>query len=215
MAVSLASFAADGPILVVGDSLSAAYRIPETRSWVALLARRLPDRRIVNASISGETSAGGRARLPGLLARFAPRIVVIELGANDGLRGQPIDRLRENLAAMIRQARDHGAAALLVGMELPPNYGRRYTTAFRRVYRELARAYRVPLVPFLLAGVATVPSLMQADGLHPTAAAQPRILETVWPVLEELLADTGRMAGPSNASSEVDTRPTAAGGEAR
>ncbi len=189
---SFAAITGGGTLLVVGDSLSAAYGIPEARSWVALLARRLPDRRVVNASISGETSAGARVRLPELLERTDPDIVVIELGANDGLRGQPIDRLHDNLAAMIRLARAHGAAVLLVGMELPPNYGRRYTRDFRAVYRELAREYGVPLVPFLLTGVATEPGLMQADGLHPTAAAQPRILETVWRGLAGLLAGRGQ-----------------------
>lgn len=180
------------PVLVVGDSLSAAHNIPLAAGWVHLLETRLanmrPPRAVVNASISGETSAGGLARLPQLLAAHKPGIVILELGANDGLRGQPLDALETNLAAMIDAAYAAGAKVLLVGIELPVNYGPRYRDGLRAVYAKLAAAKHAPLVPFLLAGVALDSSLMQADGLHPTAAAEPRVLANVWAVLEPLLA---------------------------
>jgi len=139
------------------------------------------------ASVSGDTSAGGLSRLPTLLAAHAPQLVLIELGANDGLRGQPPAQLQQNLAAMIAQSRAVGAQVVLLGMRLPPNYGPRYTGAFERVYVELAQREAVPLVPFLLDGVGGVSGLMQADGLHPTAAAQPILLENLWPTLQPLL----------------------------
>lgn len=183
---------ADVPVvLVLGDSLSAAHAIPVEAGWVALLDRRLSDSgrgRVVNASISGETTAGGLARLPGLLAEHRPGLLVLELGANDGLRGLPIAQISDNLEAMVELAQAAGAAVLLVGIELPINYGPRYRGALRDVYAELARRHGTGLVPFLLEDVALAPGLMQEDGLHPTAEAQPRLLETVWPALEAQLA---------------------------
>ncbi|MDZ3823906.1 MAG: arylesterase [Pseudoxanthomonas sp.] len=183
---------ADVPVvLVLGDSLSAAHAIPVEAGWVALLDRRLSDSgrgRVVNASISGETTAGGLARLPGLLAEHRPGLLVLELGANDGLRGLPIAQISDNIEAMVELAQAAGAAVLLVGIELPINYGPRYRGALRDVYAELARRHGTGLVPFLLEDVALAPGLMQEDGLHPTAEAQPRLLETVWPALEAQLA---------------------------
>ncbi len=181
-------------VLVVGDSLSAEYGLARGSGWVALLEQRLARERIaarvVNASISGETSAGGRTRLPALLARERPALVVIQLGANDALRGLALEATRDNLAAMLRAARGAGARALLVGMKMPPNYGRRHAEQFYALYAELARAEGVPLVPFLLAGVADAPdplALFQADRIHPNAQAQPILLDNVWPLLRPLL----------------------------
>jgi len=183
---------ADPPvILVVGDSLSAAYGIRLEQGWVSLLQRRLEAEgygyRVVNASTSGETTGGALARLPRALERHRPAIVVLELGANDGLRGLPISQVRANFDAMLQLSRAAGARILLIGMHIPPNYGPSYTSAFDSMYRELAPADDPPLVPFLLDGVALDDSLMQADGLHPNAAAQPRLLDTVWPKLKPLL----------------------------
>jgi len=180
------------PLLVLGDSLSAAYGLAPQEGWVALLAERVqsskaPIRKIVNASISGETSAGGLARLPALLAEHKPALVVIELGANDGLRGLPLAQLRDNLAKILAATRAAGARAVLVGIELPINYGPQYRDGLRELYRGLAHEFNVPLVPFLLEGVALDPALMQDDGLHPKAAAEPRVLENVWKVLEPAL----------------------------
>jgi acyl-CoA thioesterase-1 len=178
-------------ILVVGDSLSAGYGIELRAGWVTLLQQRLTQQgyphRVVNASISGDTSAGGRARLADALKRHRPQIVIIELGANDGLRGLSLRATRTNLEAMIKAAQSAGARVLLVGMQLPPNYGPEYTGKFRAIYRDLASRYNLALVPFLLDGVALTPGLMQPDGLHPRAAAQPRLLDNVWPRLEPLL----------------------------
>lgn len=177
---------------MLGDSLSAAHNIPVEAGWVHLLGGRLgkmvPPWRVVNASISGETSLSGRNHLPGLLASEHPAVVVIELGANDGLRGLPLDVLRDNLAAMIDIARKSGAKVLLLGIELPVNYGPQYRDGLRAVYADLARDKHVALVPFLLDGVALDPSLMQDDGLHPLAAGEPRVLETVWKALLPLLS---------------------------
>jgi acyl-CoA thioesterase-1 len=184
--------AAPRPLLVLGDSLSAAHGISPRDGWVALLQARLaqqsPARPVVNASISGETTAGGLARLPALLEEHQPALVVLELGANDGLRGLPLATIRANLASMLQQVEAGGARALLVGIELPVNYGPRYRDGLRTMYRDLATEFNVPLVPFLLEGVALDPALMQEDGLHPTAAGQPRVLENVWPVLQPALA---------------------------
>jgi acyl-CoA thioesterase-1 len=184
--------AAPRPLLVLGDSLSAAHGIAQRDGWVALLEARLAQqpaaRPVVNASISGETTAGGLARLPSLLEKHHPALVVLELGANDGLRGLPLATVRANLAAMLEQIEAAGAHALLVGIELPVNYGPRYRDGLRTMYRDLATEFNVPLVPFLLEGVALDPALMQEDGLHPTAAGQPRVLENVWPVLQQALA---------------------------
>ncbi|TCJ13425.1 arylesterase [Parasulfuritortus cantonensis] len=188
--------AAASTVLVYGDSLSAAYGIPRQSGWVALLERRLAERtpawRLVDASVSGETTAGGRARLAAVLARHRPDVVVLELGANDGLRGLPLDLAAANLKAMAAAARRAGARVLLVGMQLPPNYGIAYAREFRALYPRLAERERLALVPFLLDGLATRPELFQADGLHPTAEAQPRLLENVWAGLAPMLA--GRAA---------------------
>jgi acyl-CoA thioesterase-1 len=178
-------------VLVLGDSISAAYGIQRDQGWVALLEARLktlnPGHAVVNASVSGDTTGGGRARLPQALALHAPDIVVIELGGNDALRGYPIDRIRGNLSAMAKAAIDAGARVIVAGMQIPPNYGPRYTQGFARTFVEIAERYDVSLVPFLLDGIATDAALMQADGIHPTAAAQPQILENLWPQLAPLL----------------------------
>lgn len=189
--VALVQSAAAGTLLIVGDSISAAFGLETRQGWVSLLEERLreaaPQWQVVNASRSGETSAGGRSRLPALLERHAPQLVLIELGGNDGLRGQPPAQMQANLAAMIEAAQAGDARVLLLGMKLPPNYGPRYGDAFEQVYRQLATDYRVPLVPFFLEGVGGVGTLMQADGIHPNAAAQPRLLENLWPTLVPLL----------------------------
>ncbi|WP_349571504.1 arylesterase [Azotobacter salinestris] len=180
-----------GTVLVVGDSISAALGVETSQGWVALLERRLSERglehRVVNASISGDTSAGGLARLPGLLATHRPNLVIIELGGNDGLRGQPPQQLQQNLAAMIERSHASGARVVLLGMQLPPNYGPRYNQAFSQVFATLAEEKQVPLVPFFLEGVGGVPGMMQADGIHPTARAQRKMLDNLWPTLEPLL----------------------------
>jgi len=178
-------------VLVLGDSLSAAHNIPVEAGWVHLLEVRLkqmePGWSVINASISGETSVSGRNRLPALLTQYHPRIVVIELGANDGLRGLPLTDLRSNLAAMVDAAQHAGAKVLLLGIEMPVNYGPQYRDGLRAIYADLARAKRTALVPFLLEGVALDPALMQEDGLHPTAAGEPKVLDNVWPKLKPLL----------------------------
>lgn len=177
-------------LLVLGDSLSAAYGMATEAGWVSLLQRRLDERglsyQVVNASISGETTAGGLSRLPALLEAHRPAIVVIALGANDGLRGFAFETLRSNLGQMIRLSRAAGSRVLMAGIRLPPNYGAAYTEGFQAVFQEVAAAERVPLVPLLLAGVEGF-ELMQADGIHPSPAAQPRILDNVWAELEPLL----------------------------
>lgn len=177
--------------LVVGDSISAAFGLDTTQGWVALLQKRLDQQgkriQVVNASISGDSSAGGLARLPALLAEHRPALVMIELGGNDGLRGTPLAQLQQNLANMIATSKSSGAQVLLLGMRLPPNYGKRYTEGFAGVYEQLAATHQVPLLPFFLEGVGGVPGLMQADGIHPTAAAQPRLLDNIWPLLKARL----------------------------
>jgi acyl-CoA thioesterase-1 len=178
-------------VLVFGDSLSSAYGIAQSRGWVALLGERLkrelPDYIVVNESISGETSAGGRARIDAALARHKPAIVVLELGANDGLRGLPIVQMKQNLAAMIGQSQKAGARVLLLGMKLPPNYGPDYTQSFEAAFGELARRHRTALVPFLLEDIAEQADMFQPDRIHPTEAAQPPMLERVWKALRPLL----------------------------
>lgn len=179
-------------VLVVGDSLSAAHNIPPESGWVNLLQQRVKQQRtpappIINASISGETSAGALTRLPALLGKHRPAVVVIELGGNDALRGLNPAQLRGNLEKMIVASQKAGAKVLLLGIDVPPNYGPAYRQRLKEVYAGLARQYQVPLLPFLLEGVALQPGLMQADGLHPTAAAQPRVLDNVWPYLKPLL----------------------------
>ena len=180
-----------GTALVVGDSISAAFGLETSQGWVQLLQQRLNDGehdyRVVNASISGDTSAGGLARLPALLSEHEPDIVIIELGGNDGLRGQPPAQLKRNLAAMAEQAQQAGAKVLLLGMRMPPNLGQRYTSAFADAFDSLAAEKALPYVPFLLEGIGGVQGMMQADRVHPTAQAQELMLDNVWPVLEPLL----------------------------
>ena len=178
-------------IVVVGDSLSSGYGLIAEQSWVAMLRERLDAEAygydVVNASIAGDTSSGGLARLPRLLEQHSPAVVVIELGGNDGLRGQPVETLRANLAKMIELSQQRGARVLLAGMQIPPNYGPAYTRSLTAVYPELAMRYRVTLVDFLLDGVALHPELMQHDGIHPNAAGQKIVLENVWRVLRGVL----------------------------
>jgi acyl-CoA thioesterase-1 len=191
LASSGAGFCAEKSILVFGDSLSAAYGIAQARGWVALLAERLkrerPDYSVVNASISGETTAGGAARISKALAQHKPAIVILELGANDGLRGLPLEQMKQNLASMIEQAQKAGARVLLVGMKLPPNYGPEYTRAFDSAYPELAKRYKTALIPFLLEDFAEKMELFQPDRIHPTEEAQPLMMERVWKTLQPLL----------------------------
>ena len=180
-----------GTILVYGDSISAAYGIEYEQGWVSLLARRVaPEHDVINASVSGETTGGGLTRLPKTLEVHQPDILILELGGNDGLRGYPVSKIRDNLTAMIEQAHEASATVLLVGMVLPPNYGRRYTTAFEKTYSDLAMQYNLPFVPVLLEGVMTDRALIQRDGIHPTPEAQPRVMEDVWQVLAPLLIET-------------------------
>lgn len=177
-------------VLILGDSLSAAHAIPVESGWVSLLEQRVSENaraRVVNASISGETTAGGLSRLPALLAEHEPAIVAIELGANDGLRGLPMAQIKDNLGKLIDLSKQAGARVLLVGIELPVNYGPRYRAALREIYAELAIERSTQLVPFLLEGIALEPRLILDDGLHPNADAQPLILDNVWPVLEPML----------------------------
>jgi len=178
-------------ILVMGDSISAAYGFEIDQSWPALLQQKLDrqggDHQVVNASISGETSAGGSSRIDQELRRYHPAIVIIELGANDGLRGYPPARMKANLERMIERSRASGSQVLLLGMRIPPNYGRRYTEMFYGVYSELEKEQVIAFVPFLLDGVAAQTGMIQHDGLHPNAKAQPVIMELVWEKLEPML----------------------------
>lgn len=180
-------------ILVVGDSISAAFGLEISEGWVSLLEERLQARDepvpVVNASVSGDTTAGGLARLPRLLERHEPDLVVIELGGNDGLRGMAPANMQQNLSQMVKLALEADAEVLLLGMQLPPNYGLRFTEAFAQVFVDVSEEHDVPLVPFVLEGIAGVAdrSLMQADGIHPTAAAQQRILDNAWPPIEAWL----------------------------
>ncbi len=181
-------------LLVVGDSLSAEYGLQRGSGWVALMSERMsrehPDAVVVNASISGDTTAGGLARLPALLRQHRPTLVVLELGGNDALRGLPIDTTRSNLVEMARLAKAAGAKVLILGMQLPPNYGRSYGDRFAALFAEVAKSQGTALVPFMLKGVADIPqseAMFQADRIHPLASAHPIILGNVWPVLEPLL----------------------------
>ncbi|MFV3334198.1 arylesterase [Pseudomonas sp. NY15437] len=183
--------AAAQTLLVVGDSISAGLGLDTSQGWVNLLDKRLKeqgfDYRVVNASISGDTTAGGLARLPALLSEQKPALVVIELGGNDGLRGMAPAQLQQNLNAMVQQSRQAGARVVLLGMRLPPNYGQRYTDAFAQVFQSVANEQKIALVPFFFDGVGGVQDMMQADGIHPAVAAQPRLLDNVWPTLKPLL----------------------------
>jgi acyl-CoA thioesterase-1 len=195
-----AAAAAPAAILVLGDSLSAEYGLPRDTGWVRLLADRMAKEgaqySVVNASISGETTSGGRSRLPQLLEQHRPAIVVLQLGGNDGLRGLPPAAMRDNLAAMIAASRRAGAQVLLIGMRMPPNYGRDYAERFAAVYGQLARDEKLPLVPFLLDGFAEDLTYFQADRIHPSERAQPRMLETVWPRLAPLIRGKGGAGTP-------------------
>ena len=178
-------------ILVLGDSVSAGYGLTVGEGWVSLLQGRLKTQgygyRVVNASVSGETTTGGLARLPRALTVHKPQIVVLELGGNDGLRGLPLETSRANLEKMIQLSKAAGAQVVLLGMKMPPNYGPRYAEGFERTFAELARKHRLAFEPFFLDKIALVPGMLQADGLHPTAKAQPAMLDAVWPVLKPLL----------------------------
>ena len=178
-------------LLVMGDSLSAAYGIEQEQGWVSLLAERLEgDAQVVNASISGETTSGGAQRFADIIGQRQPDIVLLELGGNDGLRGLPPAQMRANLATIIEQSQQAGAEVLLLGIDIPPNYGQAYRDAFTGVYHSLAQEYELSLVPFLLEDIALNQQLMQSDGIHPTADAQPIILDNVWPALEPMLEET-------------------------
>ena len=196
MGLSHAALSAPATLLVMGDSLSAGYGIRVENGWVALLVKRLAEQgyeyHVVNASVSGETSGGGKVRLPGLLNTHKPAIVILELGANDGLRALPTATMRQNLEQMILLCRQSKRRVVLLGMRMPPNYGTRYTAEFADVYQALAKKYQLPMVAFFLDhvadhGVALDASLMQADNLHPNELGQPRLLDNVWPTLHKLL----------------------------
>jgi acyl-CoA thioesterase-1 len=182
-------------VLVVGDSLSAEYGLKRGEGWVSLLEKRLAERKppvkVINASISGDTTSGGRSRLPALLAQHKPDVVVIELGANDALRGLPLSMTQQNLSRMVEDAQKSGARVLLVGTQVPPNYGADYADKFSALFPQVAKAHKVAVVPSLLAGVADAPDadrLFQADRLHPKAVAHPRMLDNVWAGLKKLIA---------------------------
>src|ERR1700722_18493282 len=192
MVASVSARAETPVILVFGDSISAGYGLARVdQGWVALLQTRLKDQgygyQVINASVSGETTAGGLARLPRALMLHQPKIVILELGGNDGLRALPIAQMRANLVRMIDLASAAGAKVLLLGMRMPPNYCADYTEQFSSVYSDLARDKKLPLVPFLLNDIALSPTLMQADGIHPNELGQPKLLANVWPALQPLL----------------------------
>ena len=183
-------------ILVVGDSISAAYGLPAGSGWTTLLQKRLVaehyPHRVVNASISGDTTASARVRLPALLAQYRPAVTVIELGGNDGLRGGSLEAMKTNLDAMVATVQNAGSRVLLVGMQLPPNYGPAYVHRFAATFEEVASKRKTAVVPFLFEGFAEDDAMFQGDRIHPVAAAQPKLLDNVWPVLKSLLAPPGR-----------------------
>jgi acyl-CoA thioesterase-1 len=178
-------------VLVFGDSLSAGFGIDVDQSWTALLQRRLDEQgyeyRVVNASISGETTEGGAARIESALDNFDPALIILQLGGNDGLRGFPPSRMKKNLDKIVRTSKDYGAAVVLLGIRIPMNYGQRYRNAFENVYREIAAELDVPWIEFFMEGVALNDNLMQPDGIHPNAAAQPILLDNVWSIISEAL----------------------------
>ncbi|RYE93253.1 MAG: arylesterase, partial [Oxalobacteraceae bacterium] len=192
LVATTSAHSASKTLLVLGDSLSAEYGLARGTGWVPLLEKRLQDGKlnvkVVNASISGDTTSGGRARLQPLLDKHKPDVMVLELGANDALRGLPIGSTEDNLQAMISAAQKIGAKVVLVGMQIPPNYGSEYASRFSGVFPKLAKEHKLPLVPFFLAPLMERPDLFQADRLHPTAEAQPLLLEAIWPRLQPLLA---------------------------
>jgi len=202
LAIAIASLAsgtvraakAPPTLLVLGDSISAGYGLTPGQGWVSLLKARLTDQRyphrVINASISGDTTAGGLARLPALIKEYKPAVVVLELGGNDALRGQPLAQTRANLDAMVARAKKSGAQVLLLGMKLPPNYGPRYVREFDQAYQDVANTQRIAFVPYLFDGFGENMAMFQADRIHPTSEAQARILEIVWPTLKPLLGRT-------------------------
>lgn len=179
-------------ILVMGDSLSAAYGLAKEQGWVTLmegrLAQKFPKCSVVNASVSGETTAGGKTRLPALLKTHQPSHMILELGANDGLRGLPVQAMHDNLTAMTVMARRATAQTILVGMQIPPNYGQNYSKKFAETFTQISRKQKVPLVPFMLEGFADNPKAFQADGIHPNAEFQAKILDNLWPTVSSTLA---------------------------
>lgn len=185
------ALAASAQILVLGDSLSAGYGLARNQAWPYLLEQRLKqekrDYAVINASISGETTSGGLSRLPAALKQAKPDLVILALGANDGLRGLPVSSMKNNLESMIKQSQAAGAKVMLIGMRLPPNFGPAYTKTYDQAFADLAQQYKLAFLPFLLEGFAEKPEMFQADGLHPIAAAEPIILDHVWPVLKKLL----------------------------
>ena len=185
------AFAASPKILIYGDSLSAAYGIAQQQGWTTLLQKKLNSEHfqydVINASISGETSSGGLARFNTTLTKTKPNIVILELGANDGLRGLPISEMANNLSSMIKLTKKLKIKLLLIGMRIPPNYGPKYTELFSNTYQQLSQSYIIPLVPFMLENIAAKSNLIQDDGLHPNALGQPMILENIWPKLQILL----------------------------
>lgn len=191
LVIAPAAYTSESTVLVYGDSISAAYGMDEGEGWVHLLSERLGQERprttVVNASVSGETTGGGLVRLQKTLEFHQPDVLILELGGNDGLRGYPIHKIKENLASMTRMSLEAGARVLLVGMVLPPNYGKRYTDAFEGLFTDLSETFDVPFLPFLLDGIATPQSLLQRDGIHPKPEAQALMLEQIWPRLVELL----------------------------
>lgn len=178
-------------LLVFGDSLSAGYRMPVEEGWVSLLDEKLKmlgsEYKVVNASVSGETTDGGLSRLPATLATHKPSIVILELGGNDGLRGLPVASIKQNLIEMVQKSQDAGATVILAGIQIPPNYGPRYTEPFTQQFEEIAQSMDLPFIPFLIDGIAQRSELMQDDGIHPKAEAQGMVLDNVWPVLETVL----------------------------
>ncbi|MFA9462242.1 arylesterase [Thiohalorhabdus methylotrophus] len=195
LVVAPVASAAPPAILVVGDSISTGYGVAVEESWVAKLRKRLAARgyahRVVNASVSGDTTSSGLARLPDALAQHDPAVVIIELGGNDGLRGQPASAMADNLAEMVEQSQAAGARALLLGLRLPPNYGPAYTEQFAEVYRKVAERSGAALVPRMLEGVGERRDRMQGDGIHPNASGHSRILDNIWPHLRPLLEGSG------------------------
>jgi acyl-CoA thioesterase I len=193
MSVCVAGAAATETVLVIGDSLSAGYGIETDQSWTALLQNRLRsqgyEHRVVNASISGDTTEGGAARIAAALENFTPELVILELGGNDGLRGIPPERMRDNLRSIIETSQAAGASVIMLGIRIPSNYGPRYTNAFEAVYSDLATQLDIPWIEFFMAGVALDEALMQADGIHPNALAQPILLDNAWPVVSKALSE--------------------------
>ncbi|HBA08361.1 MAG TPA: arylesterase [Methylotenera mobilis] len=191
VAWSVPAYAENPKIMIYGDSLSAAYGIPQQKGWASLLQQKLVSEHyqydVVNASISGETTSGGVSRIRNALSQIKPNIIILELGANDGLRGLPIESMIANLNTIIQEGKKSGAKILLVGMKIPPNYGPQYTKLFSQSYLKLSQEHQIPLVPFMLENIAAKTNLIQDDGLHPNAIAQPLVLDNIWSKLKMLL----------------------------